>query len=99
MQPNKLFGERGECIKNWLKSFERLSKAKNWTEKRQSDILPAFLRDRAAEFYDELPDTSQNNFNELNEALTEHFMPKGFVYFFMLISIPANKERRNLLTT
>ena len=76
VQPSKFFGEPGEDIKKWLKSFERVSKANNWTEKRQCDILPAILRDKAAEFYDELPDRSQKNLDELKELLAEHFMPK-----------------------
>ena len=82
VQPSKFFGEPGEDIEKWLKSFERVSKANNWTEKRQCDILPAFLRDRAAEFYDELPPRSQDNLDRLKEDLTEHFMPKEARRFY-----------------
>ncbi len=82
VQPSKFFGEPGEDIEKWLKSFERVAKANNWTEKRQVDILPAFLRDRAAEIFDELPDGSKNNLDELKEVLTEHFMPKEARRFY-----------------
>ena len=58
VQPSKFFEEPGEDIEKWLKSFERVSKANNWMEKPQCDIFPAFLRDRVAEFYDELPPKS-----------------------------------------
>ena len=51
-------------------------------KKHQCDILPTFLRDRAAEFYDELPDRSQNNLGELKGVLTEHFMPKEAQRFY-----------------
>ena len=73
VQPNKFFGEPGEDIEKWLKSFERVSKANNWSEMRQKDVLPAFLRERAAEFYDELP--SDIDLEELKTALIKQFSP------------------------
>ena len=82
VQPSKFFGEPGDDIEKWLKSFERISKANGWSQKRQCDILPAFLRDRAAEFYDELPDRQQNNLEVLKTALIEHFIPKEARRFY-----------------
>ena len=82
VQPNKFFGEPGEDIEKWLKSFERISKANNWSEKRQVDILPAYLRDRAAEFFDEMPDQKKFNLESLKEALVEQFMPKEARRFY-----------------
>lgn len=82
VQPTKFFGEPGDDIEKWLKSFDRISKANGWSQKRQCDILPAFLRDRAAEFYDELPDRQQNNLDELKTALIEHFIPKEARRFY-----------------
>ena len=73
VQPNKFFGEPGEDIEKWLKSFEQVSKANTWSEMRQKDVLPAFLRERAAEFYDELP--SDINLEELKTALLKQFSP------------------------
>lgn len=74
--PNKFFGEPGEDIEKWLKSFERISKANNWSEKRKTDVSPAHLRDKAAKFFDELPDQIKIDFESLTEALIEQFMPK-----------------------
>ena len=82
VQPSKFFGEPGDDIEKWLKSFERISEANGWSQKRQCDRLPAFLRDRAAEFYDELPDRQQNNLEELKTALIEHFIPKEARRFY-----------------
>ena len=65
-------GEPGEDIDKWLKSFVRTAKAHNWTEKRQCDILPAFFRDRAAEYYD----SEKYDFESLKFALTNYVMPK-----------------------
>ena len=73
VQPNKFFGEPGEDIEKWLKSFERVSKANNWSATRQRDVLPAFLRERAAEFYEELPDDI--DLDELKATLVNHFSP------------------------
>ena len=82
VQPTKFFGKTGEDVEKWLKSFDRISKANGWTEKRQCDILPAFLREHAAEFYDELTPRIQNDLNELKAALVEHFIPKKARRFY-----------------
>ncbi len=82
IQPSKFFGEPGEDVEKWLKSFERVARANGWTEKRQCEILPAFLMDRAAEFFDELPNEKQNDFELLKQSLIEHFIPKEARRFF-----------------
>ena len=82
VHPSKFFGEPGEDVEKWLKDFERISKANGWSYKRQVDILPAFLRDRAAIFYDELCERQQNDLDELKQALTQHFIPKEARRFY-----------------
>ena len=82
VHPTKFFGEPGEDVEKWLKSFDRISKANGWSERRQIEILPAFLRDRAAEFYDELPDSQQSDWEELKNALIDHFLPKEARRFY-----------------
>ena len=82
VHPSKFFGKPGEDVEKWLKSFERVSKANNWSKKRQCDILPAFLRDRAAEFFDELPDDSISDWEKLKETLKNHFLPKEARRFY-----------------
>jgi len=44
--------------------------------------LPAFFRDRAAEFYDELPDSQRSDWAELKNALIDHFIPKEARRFY-----------------
>ena len=82
VHPTKFFGEPGEDVEKWLKSFYRISKANGWSERRQIEILPAFLPDRAAEFYDELPDSQQSDWEELKNALIDYFLPKGARRFY-----------------
>ena len=82
VHPTKFFGEPGEDVEKRLKSFDRISKANGWSERRQIEILPAFLRDRAAEFYDELPDSQQSDWEELKNALIDHFLPKEARRFY-----------------
>ena len=65
VHPNKFFGEPGEDVEKWLRSFDRVAKANNWSEKRQWDILPAFLWDRAPEYYDELHDRDKSELETL----------------------------------
>ena len=80
VQPCKFYGEPGDDVEKWLKSFDRISKANNWSGRRQREILPAFLRERAAEFYDELP--SDLTMEELRNALMQQFMPKEARRFY-----------------
>ena len=82
VHPNKFYGEPGEDIEKWLRSFDRVAKANNWSQKRQCDILPAFLRDRAAEFYDEIADSEKLDLSSLKIVLLEHFMPKEARRFY-----------------
>eukprot|EP00794_Sanderia_malayensis_P005889 gene5889-biopygen4891 len=82
IQPSKFFGERGDDVEKWLKSFERIARANGWSERRQCEILPAFLRVRAAEFFDELPEELQDDLSELKTALVEKFIPKEARRFF-----------------
>eukprot|EP00794_Sanderia_malayensis_P011762 gene11762-biopygen9426 len=80
--PSKLFGDPGDDIENWLESFERIARANGWSERRQFEILPAFLRGRAAGLFDELPEEQQNDLRELKTALVETFIPKEARRFF-----------------
>ncbi len=82
VQPTKFFGEPGEDIEKWLKSFDRVAKANNWNSRRQCDILPAYLRDRAAEFYDELSPDDQGELDKLKQELSQHFMPREARRFY-----------------
>ena len=81
VHPTKFFGEPGD-VEKWLKSFERISKANGWSERGQIEILPAFFRDRAAEFYDELPHSQRSDWEELKNALIDHFIPKKARRFY-----------------
>ena len=40
-----------------------------------ADVLPALLRDRAADFWEELPADTQKSYHHTKEALLEHFLP------------------------
>ena len=76
VHPPKFYGEPEEDIEKWFKSFDRAARANGWSSKRQIDIIPAFLRDRAADYWDELPIETQNDLDLLKESLTNHCMPK-----------------------
>ena len=82
VHPIKFFGEPRKDIEKWFKNFERMSRANGWSEKRQIEILPAFLRDRAAEFYDELSPREQGDLEKLKNSLINHFIPKEARRFY-----------------
>eukprot|EP00795_Rhopilema_esculentum_P001917 gene1917-16424_t len=61
INPPKFYGETGEDVEKWLKAFERSARANG---------------ERAADFWDELPEEVQNDLGLLKEALQNHFLPK-----------------------
>ena len=86
IRPSKFFGEPGEDVEKWLKSFERVSRANGLSEKRQCEILPAFLRDRAAEFVDELPNEKQQ-FRPSETGVNRAFHPQRVSEIFLCRSL------------
>ena len=48
--PSKFYGDGREDVDKWVRSFERVAKANQWKEERMAEVLPAVLRDRAADF-------------------------------------------------
>ncbi|CAG2227261.1 FAM21 [Mytilus edulis] len=50
VKPTIFYGNLDEDIDSWLKNFDRIATANEWSRERKLNTLPAFLRDRAAEF-------------------------------------------------
>ena len=94
VHPPKFYGEPGEDVEKWFKSFDRAARANGWSNKRQIDILPAFLRDRAADFWDELPIETQNDLELMRESFTNHYMPKEARRLFYS-DLYTRKQREN----
>ena len=75
VSPSKFYGDEKEDVEKWLRSFERISTANRWNEDRMGEVLPALMRDRAADFWEELPKDTQKSYNLTKAALLEHFLP------------------------
>lgn len=76
VKPNLFFGNLDEDIDSWLKNFDRIAIANEWNLEKKRTTLPAFLRDRAAEFYESLDEDIQDNYGDLCKALRNRFIPK-----------------------
>lgn len=76
VKPTSFYGNLDEDIDSWLKNFARIAIANEWDYEKKSITLPAFLRDRAAEFYESLDEDTREDFSTLCEALKKRFMPK-----------------------
>ena len=50
---SKFYGD-GKDVDRWLRPFKRVAKANQWKEDCMAEVLPAVLRDRAADFWEEL---------------------------------------------
>ena len=59
--PSKFYGYGREDVDKWLRYFERVAKANQWKEERIAEVLPAVLRDRAADFWEDLTEDQQKN--------------------------------------
>ncbi|CAC5372724.1 unnamed protein product [Mytilus coruscus] len=46
VKPTIFYGNLDEDIDSWLKNFDRIATANEWSRERKSNTLPAFLRDR-----------------------------------------------------
>lgn len=76
VKPTIFYGNLDDDIDSWIKNFNRIARANNWNEERKKNILPAFLRDRAADYFESLDESVTECFNEICKALKERFMPK-----------------------
>ena len=76
VKPTLFYGNLDEDIDSWLKNYDRISVANEWSEERKLTTLPAFLRDRAADYYETLEEGQKLTFAALCENLKARFMPK-----------------------
>lgn len=74
--PSKFYGDVGEDFENWIKTFERIGRANRWGPDRKVELLPAYLRGRAADFYEDLDQDIQEDFDRLVDRMKERFCPK-----------------------
>ena len=76
VKPTIFFGNLDEDIDSWIKNFNRIARANQWNLERKLYTMPAFLRDRAAEYYESLDDHVKSSFERLCDALRDRFLPK-----------------------
>ena len=74
--PSKFYGEVGEDFESWIKTFDRISKANRWKDERKAEMLPAYLRGRAADYFEDLDSSIQGDFDGTVRKLKERFCPK-----------------------
>lgn len=74
--PSKYYGDLTTDVESWLKEFNRIAAANKWDTQRKTEVLPAFLRDRAADFFEDLEQDEQKDYDVLCEKLKERFRPK-----------------------
>ncbi|VDI47414.1 Hypothetical predicted protein [Mytilus galloprovincialis] len=74
--PSKFFGDVGEDFESWIKIFDRISRANRWSDGRKGEMLPAYLRGRAADYFEDLDSEIQNDFDTAVQKLKQRFCPK-----------------------
>ena len=62
--PSKFYSDGKKDVEKWLRSFERVAEASQWKEECMVEVLPAVLRDRAADFWKELTADQQKSYHE-----------------------------------
>ena len=95
VSPSRFYGDGKEDVEKWLRSFERISKANRWKEDRMAKVLTALMRDRAADFWEELPEGTQKSYNLTKATLLEHYLPPEVCIIRTCITV--SKDKRNLL--
>ena len=97
VSPSKFYGDEKEDVEKWLLSFERISTANRWNEDRMAKVLPALMLDRAADFWEELPEDTQKSYNLTKAALLEHFCLQRPDECIIRTCITVSRDKRNLL--
>ena len=72
-QPETFHGKQSEDVRNWFTSFNIISKANTWNNRRKIAILPAFLGNLALDFWQTL--SPNLNFDEIEQQFIEKFSP------------------------
>lgn len=76
--PSKFYGNACDEFENWIKTFERIGRANRWGPDRKVELLLAYLRDCAADFYEDLDQAIQEDFDTLIDRMKEIFCPKSY---------------------
>ncbi|XP_070570959.1 uncharacterized protein [Ptychodera flava] len=74
--PSRFYGRLGDDVETFLKEFDRAARANRWTDERKAEILPAYLREFAADFWNDLNDHTKYDYDQVTAALRENFLPK-----------------------
>ena len=68
-------GKANENFDKWFRDFKRIGRANRWSDECSLEILPAYLRGKAADIYENLTVREISTLNELGQALSNRFDP------------------------
>lgn len=72
----KFYGDVGEDFENWIQTFKRIGRANKWGPDKNAELLPEYLRGRAADFYEDFDQDIQEDLNKLVDRMKEMFCLK-----------------------
>ena len=83
-------GKANEDFDKWFRDFKRIARANRWNDECSLEILPAYLRGKAADIYENLTVREISTLNELSQALSNRFNPRESqrLYYYYRRFIP-----------
>ena len=71
--PDKFYGYPNDDVIDWFSSFERISRANEWTVTKQGRMISAYLRGPAADHFEKLDMRDKSNYGAIKDSLIERF--------------------------
>ena len=66
-------GIAADNILDWLENFDRIAADNVWSDQKQLQVIPVYLKDTALNFYRSLPDRTKADINLLKAALRDRY--------------------------
>ncbi len=99
--PPKFDGEAG-TFRQWLTDFQDYTACLNWSDNQKLSTLPLLLRNRAKQYYQELPVTQKSTLGKAIASLQSHFGSRSatdFIHFNQLDYKQAQNENVHAYAT
>lgn len=78
--PTTFEGKSGECAKKWFEEFDRISTCNRWANGQKLQIFPAFLKGKAAQFFEDsqVPEEGEQlSYNDYKDLFLREFENVG----------------------
>ena len=95
LAPDPFYGRPNEDARLWLACFEQFASVKGWSEATRHGSFPLFLKERARQWYEDLPSSDKRSSQAMREAFLKRYTPHPSMKW---VNLRLFHERRQLPT-